>query len=159
MQILKDTVVTLDYTVTDSDGNLIDDGKNPLVYLHGGYDGIFPLIEEALQGKGVGETFTVKLQPEDAFGDYDEELVLIEEAAMFPENIEVGMAFERVGEDDEEDMVYRITDIADGKVVVDGNHPLAGMALVFDGKVADVRSATPEELSHGHVHGAGGHQH
>ncbi|AUN94838.1 FKBP-type peptidyl-prolyl cis-trans isomerase [Pseudazoarcus pumilus] len=159
MQILKDTVVTLDYTVTDSDGNLIDDGKNPLVYLHGGYDGIFPLIEETLQGKEVGETFTVKLQPEDAFGDIDEELVLIEEAAMFPENIEVGMAFERVGEDDEEDMVYRITDIADGKVVVDGNHPLAGMALVFDGKVADVRSATPEEIQHGHVHGAGGHHH
>tara|TARA_R110002049_G_scaffold19814_11_gene73775 strand:- start:1208 stop:1687 length:480 start_codon:yes stop_codon:yes gene_type:complete len=159
MQILKDTVVTLDYTVTDSDGNLIDDGKNPLVYLHGGYDGIFPLIEETLQGKDVGETFTVKLQPEDAFGDIDEELVLIEEAAMFPENIEVGMAFERVGEDDEEDMVYRITDIADGKVVVDGNHPLAGMALVFDGKVADVRAATPEEIQHGHVHGAGGHHH
>lgn len=159
MQILKDTVVTLDYTVTDSDGNLIDDGKNPLVYLHGGYDGIFPLIEETLQGKEVGETFTVKLQPEDAFGDYDEELVLIEEAAMFPENIEVGMAFERVGEGDEEDMVYRITDIADGKVVVDGNHPLAGLALVFDGKVADVRAATSEEMEHGHVHGPGGHHH
>ena len=159
MQILKNTVVTLDYTVTDSDGNLIDDGQNPLVYLHGGYDGIFPMIEEALQGKQVGEAFRLKLQPEEAFGDYDEELVLIEDAGLFPEDIEVGMAFERVGDDGEEDMVYRITDIADGKVVVDGNHPLAGMALVFDGKVADVRAATPEELSHGHVHGPGGHHH
>lgn len=159
MQILKNTVVTLNYTVTDSDGNLIDDGANPLVYLHGGYDGIFPLIEETLHGKNVGESFRVKLQPEDAFGDYDEELVMIESVEQFPENIEVGMAFERVGDDGEEDMVYRITDIQDGKVVVDGNHPLAGMSLVFDGKIADVRQATAEELSHGHVHGPGGHHH
>lgn len=159
MQILKNTVVTLDYKVTDSEGNLIDDGKNPLVYLHGGYDGIFPAIEEALQGKNVGDAFTLKLQPEDAFGDYDEELVMIEGVDQFPENIEIGMAFERVGDDGEEDMVYRITDIADGKVVVDGNHPLAGMSLVFDGKVADVRAATDEEMSHGHVHGPGGHHH
>ena len=159
MQILKNTVVTLDYKVTDSEGNLIDDGKNPLVYLHGGYDGIFPAIEEALQGKNVGDAFTLKLQPEDAFGDYDEELVMIEGVDQFPENIEIGMAFERVGDDGEEDMVYRITDIADGKVVVDGNHPLAGMSLVFDGKVAEVRAATDEEMSHGHVHGPGGHHH
>lgn len=159
MQILKNTVVTLDYKVTDSEGNLIDDGKNPLVYLHGGYDGIFPAIEEALHGKSVGDTFQLKLQPEDAFGDYDEQLVMIEDISQFPENIEVGMAFERVGDEGEDDMVYRITDIADGKVVVDGNHPLAGMALVFEGKIAGVRPATPEELSHGHVHGPGGHHH
>lgn len=159
MQILKNTVVTLNYTVTDSDGNLIDDGKNPLVYLHGGYDGIFPKIEETLQGMNLGESFSLKLQPEDAFGDYDEELVMIEDLDVFPENIEVGMAFERVGEDGEEDMVYRITDISEGKVVVDGNHPLAGLSLVFDGKIAEVRPATAEELSHGHVHGAGGHHH
>lgn len=159
MQIVKDSVVTLNYTVQDSDGNVIDDGKNPLVYLHGGYDGIFPMLEEALHGKRVGEVFTVKLQPEDAFGDYDEELVLVEEAGQFPENIEVGMSFERVGEDGEEDVIYRITDIAEGKVVVDGNHPLAGVALVFDGSVAEVRMASAEEISHGHVHGAGGHHH
>lgn len=159
MQITKNSVVTLHYTVKDSDGNLIDDGKNPLVYLHGGYDGIFPAIEEALHGKSVGESFLLKLQPEDAFGDYDEELVMIEDVEQFPDNIEVGMAFERVGEDGEEDMVYRITDIQEGKVVVDGNHPLAGTALVFDGKVAEVRQATAEELSHGHVHGPGGHHH
>lgn len=159
MEIIKNTVVTLQYTVTDSDGNVIDDGKNPLVYLHGGYDGIFPLIEETLHGKKVGETFRVKLQPEDAFGDYDEELVMIEDLELFPDNVEVGMAFERVGEDGEEDMVYRITDIQEGKVVVDGNHPLAGMSLVFDGTVSEVRAASGEEVSHGHVHGAGGHHH
>lgn len=159
MEILKNTVVTLNYTVTDSEGNLIDDGKDPLVYLHGGYDGIFPLIEETLHGKKTGESFRVKLQPEDAFGDYDEELVLLEDLEQFPENIEVGMAFERVGDEGEEDMVFRITDIQEGKVVVDGNHPLAGMALIFDGTVAEVRQASTEEISHGHVHGPGGHHH
>src|SRR6516225_9337870 len=159
MEIVKNTVVTLNYKVHDPDGNLVDDGANPLVYLHGGYDGIFPKLEEELHGKSVGEKLVVKLQPEDAFGDYDESLVMIEPADLFPDNIEIGMAFERVGEDDEEDMLFRVTDIADGKVVVDGNHPLAGTALVFDITIAEVRTATAEELSHGHVHGAGGHHH
>lgn len=159
MEIVKNSVVTLKYTVVDPDGNMIDDGQQPLVYLHGGYDGIFPAIEEALHGKKVGEQLTVKLQPEDAFGDYDEELVLVEDLTQFPENIEIGMSFERVTDDGEEEMIYRITDIADGKVVVDGNHPLAGTALVFDVTIAEVRPATAEELAHGHVHGAGGHHH
>ena len=159
MEVAKNTVLTLRYTVRDSDGELIDDGKEPLVYLHGGYDGIFPKIEESLQGKNVGDTLRLKLQPEEAFGEYDEELVFIEDISLFPENIEVGMAFERVGEDGEDDILYRITDIAEGKVVVDGNHPLAGVALVFDVTVAEVRPASAEEISHGHVHGPGGHHH
>ena len=158
-EIAKNSVVTLNYTVRDTDGAVIDDGQHPLVYLHGGYDGIFPVLEETLHGKKVGDTFQVKLQPEDAFGDYDEELILVEDAKLFPENIEVGMSFERVSDDGEEELIYRVTDIADGKVVVDGNHPLAGVALVFDVTVAEVRTATAEELSHGHVHGAGGHHH
>ena len=78
MQIAKDTVVTLNYRVTDPDGNLIDDGQRPLVYLHGGYDGIFSRIEEALHGMSVGEQLEVKLQPDDAFGDYDADLVRVE---------------------------------------------------------------------------------
>jgi len=163
MEIIKNSVVTLKYTVTDPDGNVIDDGKNPLVYLHGGYDGIFAPIEEALHGKDVGEHLEIKLQPEDAFGDYDESLLKVEPLSMFPENIEVGMQFERgvEGEDGEdgEDELFTITDIADGKVVVDGNHPLAGVALLFDCTVTDVRKATSEELAHGHVHGPDGHHH
>ncbi|MFA7607513.1 MAG: peptidylprolyl isomerase [Rhodocyclaceae bacterium] len=158
-EILKNTVVTLKYTVTDTDGNMIDDGQHPLVYLHGGYDGIFPALEEALHGKKVGENLKIRLESDDAFGDYDEELVLLEDIAQFPDNIEVGMSFERVTENGEEDMIYRITDIADGKVVVDGNHPLAGMTLLFDVTVSEVRTASSEEVSHGHVHGAGGHHH
>ncbi len=159
MEILKNTVVTLDYTVRDPDGNVVDDGANPLVYLHGGYDAIFPLLEEKLHGLKTGEKLNIKLQPDDAFGEYDESLVLVEDRELFPADIEVGMAFERVGDDGEDDMVFRITDIADKKVVVDGNHPLAGMALVFDVTVREVRAASQEELDHGHVHGPHGHHH
>ena len=158
-QIAKNSVVTLNYTVRDTDGAVIDDGEHPLVYLHGGYDGIFPVLEETLHAKKVGDVLQIKLLPEEAFGDYDEELILVEDAKLFPENIEVGMSFERVSEDGEEEVVYRVTDIADGKVVVDGNHPLAGVALVFDVTVAEVRPASAEEISHGHVHGPGGHHH
>ncbi|MBI4987004.1 MAG: peptidylprolyl isomerase [Rhodocyclales bacterium] len=161
MQIGKDSVVTLAYRVTDVDGNLVDEGAEPLVYLHGGYGGIFGKIEETLQGTGVGDKFEVRLEPEDAFGDYDAELVMVEPRNLFPDNIEVGMQFERAGEEgeDEEDELYTITDIADDKVVVDGNHPLAGMALVFSCTVTEVRVASAEEISHGHVHAPGGHHH
>lgn len=149
-EIIKNCVVTLNYTVTDPDGAVIDDGRRPLVYLHGGYDGIFSKLEEILHGKKVGENLQVKLLPEEAFGDYDEKLVAVEDADMFPEDAEVGMAFERVS--DAGEILYRVTDIADGKVVVDGNHPLAGIALIFDITVTAVRSATAEELAHGYTH-------
>jgi FKBP-type peptidyl-prolyl cis-trans isomerase SlyD len=160
MQVAKDTVVTLSYKVVGSDGATVDDGQQPLVYLHGGYGGIFDRIEEALQGKNVGDSIEVKLQPDDAFGEYDAELVIIEPRRLFPEEIEVGMQFERAGEDGDDDQLFTITDIADDKVVVDGNHPLAGMTLTFSCTVDDVRAASGEELAHGHVHGPGsGHHH
>ncbi|MCX7178520.1 MAG: peptidylprolyl isomerase [Proteobacteria bacterium] len=159
MQIAKNSVVTLEYQVHDIDGNIIDEGSQALVYIHGGYDGIFPRIEEELHGKEVGTTLKLKLEPDDAFGEYDAELVNIEARNLFPENIEVGMQFERSGTEDDEELLFTITDIEGDKVVVDGNHPLAGLALMFDCKVVDVRPATPEELSHGHAHGPDGHHH
>ena len=159
MRVAKNTVVTLSYRVTDSDGNLVDDGSQPLVYLHGGYDGIFPRIEEALQGKETGEAVDIKLQPEDAFGEFDADLVMVEDRSLFPDNIEVGMQFERAAEDGDDGELYTITDIADDKVVVDGNHPLAGVALIFSCTVADVREASADEIGHGHVHGGAHHHH
>ncbi len=159
MEIVKNAVVTLECKVSDPDGNVVDDGATPLVYLHGGYDAIFPLLEEKLHGLKEGEKLNIKLQPDEAFGDYDESLVLVEERELFPSNVEVGMAFERVGDDGEDDMTFRVTDVADKKVVVDGNHPLAGMALIFDILVKEVRMASAEELEHGHVHGPHGHHH
>ena len=154
MQVAKDTVVTLDYNVTDPDGELVDAGKEPLIYLHGGHDDIFPMIEEALQGKKVGETVVVKMQPDDAFGEYDADLIQVEPRKAFPKELEVGMQFEGLPESGDEDdaIIYRVTEIADDKVVLDGNHPLAGMALVFTCTVTGVRPASAEELEHGHVH-------
>lgn len=155
MLIARNSVVTLRYNVKDTDGNMIDSGEQPLVYLHGGYGGIFDKIEEAVQGKATGDSLEVKLQPEEAFGEYDAEQVLIEPRSLFPGDIEVGTQFERA----DDDRLYTITDITEDKVVVDGNHPLAGIALIFSCTVTDVRNATAEEISHGHVHGAHGHHH
>ena len=161
MKIGRDSVVSISYTLFDAQGESIEKTDEPIVYLHGGYGNIFPLIEQALQGKGAGDGARVKLEPEDAFGDYDEQLLRVEARNLFPEVLEVGMQFEGIpGEETDEDAaIFTVTDIADGKVVLDANHPLAGMALVFDCKVTEVRAATPEELAHGHVHGAGGHHH
>lgn len=92
--VARNTVVTLDYHVTDPDGAVVDEGREPIVYLHGGYDDIFPKIEEALQGKGIGESVQVKLQPDEAFGDYDADLVQVEPRSDFPKELQVGMQFE-----------------------------------------------------------------
>jgi len=159
MQIAKNTVVTLTYELLDADGQLIESSETPVEYLHGGYDGIFPRVEQALSGKDVGEQCEVRLEPEDAFGDYDAELVRMEPRDKFPGNLEVGMRFEGRGEDSGEMLIYTVTDIAVDKVVVDGNHPLAGQTLNFACKVTAVRAATAEELEHGHVHGDGDHHH
>ena len=154
--VARNTVITLDYHVTDPDGEVVDEGRDPLVYLHGGYDDIFPKIEEALQGKSVGESVQVKLQPDEAFGEDDPQLVQIEPRTDFPKELQVGMQFEGGPEDgsDEEFVIYRVTDIEGDKVVLDGNHPLAGSALVFTCTVTAIRPASAEEIEHGHVHGA-----
>lgn len=160
MKIAMNTVVSISYELRDSDGGLLDSSADhPVSYLHGGYDGIFPKVEEELHEKSVGDTLELTLEPTDAFGDYDEELVQIEPASAFPsEQLEVGMQFE--GEDQHGDVIlYTVTDIADGKVVVDGNHPWAGERLHFKCTVTGVRPATKEEINHGHTHGEGGHHH
>lgn len=159
MQVTKDMVVTLTYELLDVDGELIESSDAPIAYLHGGYDGIFPLVERELTGKTVGEQCRVRLEPEDAFGDYDAELVRLEPREKFPGNLEVGMRFEGRGEESGETVIYTVTDVAEDKVVVDGNHPLAGQTLHFSCTVTGVRAATAEELAHGHVHEEGGHQH
>jgi FKBP-type peptidyl-prolyl cis-trans isomerase SlyD len=153
-EVVRNSVVTLDYSVTDPDGDLVDAGEEPLIYLHGGYDDIFPMIEEALHGKRIGDTVVVKMQPEQAFGEYDAELIEIEPREDFPSELAVGMQFEGLPENGsaEDALIYRVTDIADDKVVLDGNHPLAGMALIFTCTVTAVRPASAEEIAHGHIH-------
>ena len=161
MKIAKNTVVTVNYKLTDAQDNLIEDGSQPMVYLHGGYENTLPKIEEELDGKDVGYSSIIQIEPEDAFGDYDAALVKVEERKRLPEPLEVGMQFEGMPDSDEdaEPMIFTVTDIAGDKVVLDGNHPLAGIALRFSLSVVDVRAASDEEIAHGHVHGAHGHHH
>ena len=161
MYIGLDSVVSISYTLFDAQGELVEQTEQAIAYLHGGYGNIFPLVEQALQGKAPGDRASVKLEPGDAFGDYDEQLLRVEARDLFPEVLEIGMQFEGIpGEAVDADTdIFTVTDIADGKVVLDANHPLAGMALVFECKVMEVRAATPEEVTHRHVHGAGDQQH
>ena len=157
MRVAKDTVVSLDIEVSDVWGNLLERSERSLAYLHGGYDGIVAAVEEALDGKQTGDQLSVRLEPEDAFGDYDEELVRVEAREKFPEALEVGMQFEGVpGDEDEsveavEAVIYTVTDVADDAVVLDGNHPYAGIALQFDCTVRDVRAATADEIDQGYA--------
>lgn len=159
MNIEKNTVVTLHYEMLDANDQLIDKTEEPIAYLHGGYDGIFPLVEEALHGKAAGDSVDVLLQPDDAFGEQEPELVRVESLDVFPVEVEVGMMFEADDPETGDVIVYRVTDVADGKAVVDGNHPLSGMKIRFKATVTEVRQAEAEEIEHGHAHGEHGHHH
>ncbi len=151
MKIDKNTVVSLSYELKNIDGTVLDSSTDPVNYLLGGYDNIFPKVEQALMGKNKGDLVSVDLQPEDAFGDYDEALLQIEPASVFPADaLKVGVQFE--GEDSAGDIIlYTVTDIADGKVVLDGNHPAAGERLIYSGKIMGVRAASKEELTIEHA--------
>jgi FKBP-type peptidyl-prolyl cis-trans isomerase SlyD len=162
MKIGKNTVVTVNYKLSDAQGNMIEEGREPMVYLHGGYENTLPKIEEALEGHDVGFETIIQVEPDDAFGEYDAALVKIEPRDRLPTPLEVGMQFEGTpdgADGDEEGRIFTVTDIADDKVVLDGNHPLAGISLRFALNVAGVRAATEEEIAHEHVHGAHGHHH
>lgn len=159
LTIGKNTVVSLEYELFDADGGLIEKTDAPISYLHGGYDGIFPRVEEALDGKAAGHACEVKLEPDDAFGEYDAAHIRVEPRDMFPKNVAVGMQFQGSAQGSDHVVLYTVTDVADDKVVVDANHPLAGKTVTFKCTVKDVRKATGEEVTHGHVHGAGGHHH
>jgi FKBP-type peptidyl-prolyl cis-trans isomerase SlyD len=159
MQIAMNTVVSMTYELKNANGDVLESSTESVSYLHGGYDNIFPKVEELMHGKNIGDVVEVSLEPADGFGEYDEELVQIEPASAFPAaELKVGMQFE--GEDETGEVVlYTVTEIADGKVVVDGNHPWAGERLLFKATVTGVRKANLEEISHQHVHGEGGHHH
>jgi FKBP-type peptidyl-prolyl cis-trans isomerase SlyD len=157
MNVFANTAVTISFKLFDADNKLIEESPEPLTYLHGGHSGIFPKVEEALNFKQVGDSVSVTLDPDDAFGEYDSNRVRMENVSDLPPDVTVGGYL--VAEQDGEEVVFRVTDIADGKAVLDGNHELAGQRLRFDAKVLDVRPATQDEIAHGHVHGPGGHHH
>lgn len=160
MQIGPNTVVTIDYTLTNGMGEVLDtsDGREPLAYLHGAGN-IIRGLEKALDGKKTGDTFQVTIPPADAYGERDESQVAVVERSQFSdvEPLEPGMQFQVRTEHGPR--VITIQKLAESEVTVDGNHPLAGTALTFAVQVRGVRVATNDEMAHGHVHGPGGHHH
>lgn len=141
--VARDTVVSLRIEMYDAQGALLGAPAEPLTYLHGGYGGMLEALERALEGKLPGETLRIQLEPEQAFGEYDAALLRVEPAERYGAGLEVGMQIE------EDSRIYTITDVAAGSVVLDGNHPLAGIALRFICTVTAVRTATEEELARG----------
>jgi FKBP-type peptidyl-prolyl cis-trans isomerase SlyD len=156
MEVGRDTVVAIDLELADFQGNVIQRSDRPIRYLHGGYGEILPALERALEGKKAGSRVSVRLEPEEAFGDYDEQLLRVEPRAAFPAELEVGMRFEGVPGDAADDTIYTVTDIADDKVVLDGNHPLAGIGVEFRCTVRGVRAATADEIARGAADDSGG---
>ena len=158
MQIENQKVVTLHYKLTDDKGAVIDQSSDgSFAYLHGA-NNIIPGLEDALTGKTTGDKFDVSIDPEQAYGARNEAMLQEVPREMFESgaDIQVGTQFHAQGPNGET-LVVTVVAINDDKVTVDGNHPLAGVALNFDVEVVDVRDATAEEIEHGHVHGAGGH--
>ena len=157
MIIGHNSVVSLDVLLTDLWGEFSQKTDTPVQYLHGGYGDIFPVVEAALEGKAVGASITLRLEPEDAYGDYNELWLRIEPRSKFPEGIEPGMRIEAEPQadagqaadaHDEANMprIFTVTDIEADVVVLDANHPLAGMALNFSCTVVGVRPATRDEI-------------
>lgn len=156
----KDLVVEIDYTLTDDAGKVLDSsqGRGPLAYLHGAGN-IIPGLESELEGKTVGAAFKVSIAPDKAYGARNESLINVvpkEELSEIPD-LEVGIQLQ--AQSAQGIQVFTVTEIGDATVTLDGNHPLAGVTLHFDVEVMNVRAATEEEMSHGHVHGPGGHRH
>jgi len=160
MKITKDLVATIDYTLKDDGGEVLDtsDGGEPLSYIHGNGN-LIPGLEKKLEGCGAGDEFSAAFSPEEGYGVYREELKITVGKDKFEDvdDLEVGMNFQAEMEDGVR--LCTITAIEGDEVEVNTNHPLAGKTLHFDIAVRDVREASAEELNHGHVHGAGGHHH
>lgn len=151
MIVSRNAVVSLDIELSDIWGNLIQKSEEPVQYLHGGYGDIFPVVERALEGKQERDRVEVRLEPEDAYGDYDEDLIRLVPRDQFPEGLEVGMRVEGEVGSGNEGVLYTVTDMAEGQVVLDGNHPFAGLALKMECTVSGVRPATETEIANGSV--------
>ena len=160
MQVEKNKVVSIDYTLTNAEGQTLDTskGREPLSYLHGGGQ-IIPGLESALEGKNQGDAVQAVIPPEQGYGTRNDRLVqdVPRQAFAGVANIQPGMQFQ--AQTSGGPRVVTVVGIGDATVKVDANHPLAGQTLHFDVNVVDVRDPTPEELSHGHAHGPGGVQH
>jgi len=156
MQITKDKVASIHYTLRDGHGNILDtsSGREPLTYLQGAGN-LIAGMEEGLEGKLKGDKFNLKISPEKGYGVKDDQLVQkVPRSAFGNQKIEKGMQFQT-----NQGQVVTVTEVGLSEITVDANHPLAGVELNFAVEVMSIRDATSDELSHGHVHGPGGHHH
>ena len=155
MKISKDVVVSIEYTLRDDNGNVLDssEGGEPLAYLHGN-GSLIPGLEAQLEGKAANDALKVVVAPADGYGEFDAAQIVSVPKSQFAgvTDLSVGMQFTASGPEGQQ--VVTVTKIENDMITVDGNHPLAGQTLTFDVKIINVREATEEELSHGHVHGA-----
>lgn len=160
MQVQNDHVVSIDYTLKNDAGEVMDSSEQtgPLAYLHG-HQNIIPGLEKALDDKAVGDTLSVSIEPADAYGERNEEMIQTVPRSMFQgvDEIEPGMRFQAQTEGGV--TVVTIKDVNGDEITLDGNHELAGETLHFDVEIKDVRPASEEEIEHGHVHGPDGHEH
>lgn len=160
MQISANKAVSIDYTLTNNQGEVIDtsSGREPLAYLQG-HGNIIPGLESALEGKAAGDNIKVTVAPADGYGERDDSLTQAVPRQMFEnaDEIQIGMQFQTMSEHGPH--VVTVISIDADNVTVDANHPLAGETLNFDVTIVEVRDASQEELDHGHVHGPGGHHH
>ena len=160
MNIKEKCVVSMHYKLSDDSGQLLDASQDqPLSYIHG-TNSLIPGLEKQLMGKKAGDQVTASVPPEEGYGPVMPQLVQKLPLSTFEgvDKIEVGMEFE-ASNDNKEKMIVRVEAVDDKEVTINGNHPLAGKTLNFDVNIVEVREASEEELSHGHVHGAGGHHH
>lgn len=158
MNIQKDTVVTLTLKVADAKGKLIEQSDEPMAVLIGGYGNTLPAVEAALEGQEAGFQTTLNLTPETGFGERDESLMISIAKKDFPPGVKVGGQLQMRGEDGQA-QIFNVAKIKGDQVLLDGNHPLAGMSLRISIKVVSVRAASEEEVTHGHAHGDHGHHH
>ena len=157
MEITAPCVVTLTWTLHDAQDQPIDELKDPLEFFFGG-DDLLPKVEEALQGQEAGYQVELRLEPEHAFGEYDASKVCFEDRALFPAELQEGMQFEGLPagartQGMPDDAIYTVTEVYPSHVVLDGNHPLAGIALLLKLTVHDVREASDDEIAQGSVSG------
>ncbi|MCC6241039.1 MAG: peptidylprolyl isomerase [Phycisphaerales bacterium] len=161
MKISKGKVVSIDYTVSNNQGETLDASGNrgPLIYLHG-HKNIIPGLERALEGRETGESINAVVPPEDGYGQHNPRLIQTVPRTAFQgvDKIEPGMQFQGRGPDGQQ-AVVRVIEVTDESVKIDANHPLVGIELSFAVTIRDVRDATPEEIEHGHVHAPGAHHH
>jgi FKBP-type peptidyl-prolyl cis-trans isomerase SlyD len=158
MKIEKDRVVTMRFKASELGGKVLEHGKTPMAYLHGGYSNVLPKIEEALEGQAAGYEVALVLRSKDAFGEFDENLRQTIPKSRFPPGVKVGGQL-KARDPEGRERTFVVKKIKGQEVFLDAHHPLVGKALRFEVTVIDVREATEEELAHGHAHQEDGHNH